>query len=255
MARRIYEELQQLVERQGGNMTYERAGAHGGVWTIVLHGRTREFLSNGAGFPELDRLYVPKVAEPAHYSHYTNELVSTAFEKLLTLLHGGTPAGTPAITANPPLAPNIPSIDLTALPIADAADYVSRVAASRHLPERNMEDLVKELLVRLGHSPSSIVFQVGHIDVLVRDGNGTPYLVVEVKRNLKSKPERDSALRQAFDYANRNGAPMVVITDADLYEIYDRRCGLDHASTLKAKFQVTRFQASDRQALELLRAT
>ncbi len=235
-------------------MWYEREGAPGGRWIVALQGRTREFISNGAGFPELDRLYVPRVAAPSHYSDYTNELLPEAADELMKLLHGSLSTAVPAVTAATSVVAAAPTIDPTALPIADAHDYLSRVAASRHLPERNMEDLVKELLVRLGHSPGSIVFQIGHIDVLVRDGKGTPYLVVEVKRNLKSKPERDSALRQAFDYASRNGAPLVVITDADLYEIYDRRSGLDHASMLKAKFQLTRFLASDRQALDLLRA-
>ena len=30
-----------------------------------------------------------------------------------------------------------------------------------------------------------------------------------------------------MDYADQTGAPMLVVTDADRYEIYDRRRGLD----------------------------
>jgi hypothetical protein len=97
------------------------------------------------------------------------------------------------------------------------------------------------------------VFQIGHIDVLVRGGDGKPRFAIEVKTNLRAKPDRDSALRQAFDYAGRNGAPMVVITDADAYEIYDRRAGLDHASMLRAKFRLTAFTEGDEAGLDMLR--
>jgi hypothetical protein len=69
-------------------MSYERTGAPGGRWIVALQGRTREFLSNGAGFPELDRLYVPNVNEPAHHRDYTNQLVSNAEAQLMKLLTG-----------------------------------------------------------------------------------------------------------------------------------------------------------------------
>jgi hypothetical protein len=253
MSRRIYEELQQIIEQAGGEMLYERAGAPGGKWTVTLRGHVREFLSNGAGFPELDRLYVPKGPEPAHYSDYTKQLVPDAANQLMKLLVVPAPVGPSTGATATGLASSCGSVDDAALPFPDAQDYLERVKASRDLPERNMEDLVKELFIRLGHSPSSIVFQVGHIDVSVRGRDGAPFLVAEVKRSLRSKPERDSALRQAFDYANKTGAPLVVITDADFYEIYDRRSGLDHVSMLKAKFQLTQLQQFDLTGFELLR--
>jgi hypothetical protein len=91
------------------------------------------------------------------------------------------------------------------------------------------------------------------VDVLVRSGDGKPSFVIEVKTTLRSKTDRDSALRQAFDYASRNGAPIVIITDADAYEIYDRRAGLDHASMLRAKFRLTAFREEDRGGLDFLK--
>ena len=87
----------------------------------------------------------------------------------------------------------------------------------------------------------------------VQDHTGRTAMVIEVKRSLGSAPQRDDALRKGFDYAGRNGARYVVITDADRFEIYDRTRGLDHASMLCAKFRLTDFRESDAAALDLLR--
>lgn len=227
---------------------------------VTLRGVTRVFPSNGAGFPPMDRLYVPKVREPAHYRDYSNDLIEGAKEKWLAMLSSGSSDTPPASLAKPhsvtpAFTTPAPAAEATIEPPFDgASEYLDRVRSSRGLPERNMEDLVKELLVRLGHAPETVVFQIGHIDVLVRGGDGKPRFVIEVKTTLRSKPDRESALRQAFDYASRNGAPIVVITDADAYEIYDRRAGLDHASMLRAKFRLTAFREADRTGLDLLRS-
>jgi len=255
MKRRPYEEIQSIVEQEGGQMNFEREGhGQGGAWVVTLRGKTTVFQSNGAGFPPMDRLYVPKVKEPSHYTHYSNDLIVGAREQWLAMLGSSSVGGQPLAFAGrngaAPLHPTEPTI---IPPFDGASEYLDRVKSSRGLPERNMEDLVKELLVRLGHAPSSVVFQIGHIDVLVRSGDGKPRFVIEVKTTLRSKPDRDSALRQAFDYASRNGAPLVVITDADAYEIYDRQVGLDHASMLRAKFQLTAFRETDVVGLEFLR--
>lgn len=55
------------------------------------------------------------------------------------------------------------------------------------------------------------------------------------------------------NYASRNGAPLVVITNADAYEIYDRRAGLDHTSMLQANFRLTAFRETDLLGFDLLR--
>lgn len=255
MKRRPYEELQTIVEEEGGQMVYEKAGhGQGGAWVVTLRGKTMVFPSNGAGFPPMDRLYVPKVKEPAHYRDYSNDLVVGARDKWLAMLGSASSEEPRVSTADRKAAAPIPPPKTTIIPPFDgASEYLERIKASRGLPERNMEDLVKELLVRLGHTPASVVFQIGHIDVLVRSGDGKPRFVIEVKTSLRSKPDRDSALRQAFDYANRNGAPLVVITDADAYEIYDRQAGLDHASMMRAKFQLTAFHETDGAGLDILR--
>jgi predicted type IV restriction endonuclease len=117
-----------------------------------------------------------------------------------------------------------------------------------------MEDLVKDLFLRLGHDAARVIFQVGRIDIAIRDAVGRSHMVVEVKRSLTASKDRDAALRQGFDYAARTGARFVVITDADAFEIYDRTAGLDHAGMLRGKFRLTAFRPEDATILDLLRA-
>jgi hypothetical protein len=255
MTRQKYEEIKSIVEQEGGQMVYEKAGhGHGGAWVVTLRGKTTVFQSNGAGFPPMDSLYVPKVKEPSNDRDYSYDLIVGARAKWLAMLGSASGEGQPPPIVERTAAASTHPTEATIVPPFDgASEYLERLKSSRGLPERNMEDLVKELLVRLGHTPASVVFQIGHIDVLVRSGDGKPRFVIEVKTTLRSKPDRDSALRQAFDYASRNGAPLVVITDADAYEIYDRQAGLDHASMLRAKFRLTAFHETDRAGLDILK--
>ena len=88
--RQPYQELIDLVKMHEGSMTYERAGAPGGIWTIRLRGRVREFESNGSGFPDLDQLYKLRAdgPNPSHWQAYSNELKADAWERLQSLLSG-----------------------------------------------------------------------------------------------------------------------------------------------------------------------
>ncbi len=56
-----------------------------------------------------------------------------------------------------------------------------------------------------------------------------------------------------MDYADQTGAPMLVVTDADRYEIYDRRRGLDFDTMLCGRFQLTQFEPAAGPVLDLLR--
>ncbi len=84
--RRAYEELRSAIESLGGSMSYVREGSQHGAWEITLGNRSGRFESNGAGFPDLDPLYVPKVAAPKHWSNYSTELVPDAIAILLSKL-------------------------------------------------------------------------------------------------------------------------------------------------------------------------
>lgn len=138
-------------------------------------------------------------------------------------------------------------------PIPNAESLLARIRQVQGLPERNMEDVVKAFLLQLGHAESAVAFQVGHVDVRVNDEHGKGRIVVEVKKSLRIEKVRQDALRKGFDYAGRVGAPLVVITDADTYEVYDRSRGMDYDSMLCGQFQLTRFNHADGTVLDLLR--
>jgi hypothetical protein len=74
--RRAYDALRTGIEERGGSMKFYTDEVPG-VWIVKLDGKMRMFESNDNGYPELDRLYVPKrgVTNPQHYSDYSYELV------------------------------------------------------------------------------------------------------------------------------------------------------------------------------------
>ena len=84
-----YDSVQELVERLGGTMGYQRAGYRHGAWIITI-GEQRAVLeaSGNRSFPELDTLYVARdgVQHPKHWDDYKNELVPDAEARLTALL-------------------------------------------------------------------------------------------------------------------------------------------------------------------------
>ena len=84
-----YQGLVDIVESLGGTMVHVRKGQPaGGRWIVSLKGYAdRSFDCDGkGGAPALDRLYVPKVADPKTYRDYTNTLLPTAQASLLAML-------------------------------------------------------------------------------------------------------------------------------------------------------------------------
>lgn len=162
----------------------------------------------------------------------------------------------PAIaTASPvrslPIPIQAPAFEIP--PVANAQSLLERIQHVQGLPERNMEDVVKAFLVSLGYPESSICFQIGHVDVRVNDGSGKAKMVVEVKRSLLIEKVWRDARRKGFDYATEVGAGLVIVTDADIYEVYDRNRGTDYESMLCGRFQLTKFTAADAALVDLLR--
>ena len=119
--------------------------------------------------------------------------------------------------------------------------------------ERDHEGAVKDFLVLLGHPPENIRFQRGRIDVRVTDSGGRPHVVCEVKRSLRRTADRDDALRKGHDYARKVSAPLVVITDADRYEVYDLKCGISYEDQLRGSFQITAWREEYAAIVDLLR--
>lgn len=84
---RAYGELRAIIERHGGTMVYQRAGYQFGAWVITLHGKTAVIASTGQhAFPQLDRLYVPKIVHPKTWDDYRDELLEDAEDHVLALL-------------------------------------------------------------------------------------------------------------------------------------------------------------------------
>ena len=137
--------------------------------------------------------------------------------------------------------------------IPDAESFINRIKSIVDQSERDKEDAVKELLVRLKHPPDRIFFQPGRVDLILKDSSGKSEFVFEVKKSIASASERAKAQRQAVDYANRTGAKIMVITDADRYDIYDRRRGWEFNSMFCGSFQLTKFDAASAPVLDLLR--
>lgn len=151
------------------------------------------------------------------------------------------------------ISPNIQSKNFDLPPIAEIQAYLDHLKASDGMPERQIEDLVKQFLLKLGHSPLTIQFQKGRIDISVHNESDKIVCVYEVKRSLASTPKKEEARRQANDYSCRVGARLFVITDADFFEIYDRKKGVDYDSMFCGGFQLTRYDSSKNHLLDLLR--
>ena len=84
---RVYAKLRAIIERHCGTMTYQRKGFKYGAWVIALDGKCATIKATGKGsFPQLDRLYVPKIVNLTRWEHTHNELLDDAEEHLLALL-------------------------------------------------------------------------------------------------------------------------------------------------------------------------
>lgn len=87
MSKRAYGLIRSIVERLGGSMTYERKGYRYGAWVIKIDENSVIIEASGnQSFPELDRLYVPRVPNPRHWDDYLDELVPGAEAQLLSML-------------------------------------------------------------------------------------------------------------------------------------------------------------------------
>ena len=84
--RRPYDLLRDPIEDRGGTMAHVREGHQWGAWIVTLNGKSRAFESNGRGYPELDRLYKPRVPNPEHYTDYERTLNPGAINILIAML-------------------------------------------------------------------------------------------------------------------------------------------------------------------------
>lgn len=191
------------------------------------------------------------VLKPEWRDHFTDAELENARRRLADMGYQApwdeTTAPAPTPSPEPAASP------YTLPPIPNTEALIARIRSLDGLPERNHEDVVKDLLIHLGHDVAAVVFQRGRIDLCLLDTKRDVAAVFEVKRSIATESERLGARRQAMDYATHDGAVIVVVTDGDRFEIYDRRKGFDYEAMLCAKFQLTRFRETDVPALDMLR--
>ncbi|MFW5652950.1 MAG: hypothetical protein ACOC0P_02800 [Planctomycetota bacterium] len=119
------------------------------------------------------------------------------------------------------------------------SDLLPQIRGAVDMPERHVEDLVKQILMRLGVPSQSVRFQVGRMDICVVDQQEQSLLVAEVKRSLTKRSTCDQARRQGFDYAMRSGSRHVLLTDARVFMLYDRSRGASYEDAFVGKAAIT----------------
>jgi hypothetical protein len=87
MSEQPYGLVRALVESLGGSMTYKKSGFRFGAWVITKGEKNKIIEACGnQSFPELDKLYKPKVKNPRNWDDYLNELQPDADFRLLILM-------------------------------------------------------------------------------------------------------------------------------------------------------------------------
>jgi hypothetical protein len=135
--------------------------------------------------------------------------------------------------------------------------YVAHVRELRDRGEEEKRQLVAQFFHEiLGYKRTRVRSEHEHNDVRVHDRRGNPWIVVEVKARLETERERRIARRQAFDYAHRHGMRYVVVSDSDLYEVFDRCAGqrLRYEEMFQGAFRISALRSRDSDLLALLAA-
>jgi hypothetical protein len=135
--------------------------------------------------------------------------------------------------------------------------YVAHVCELQNRGEEEKRQLVAQFFYEiLGYRRTRVRSEHEHNDVRVHDGRGNPWLVVEVKARLETQREQRIARRQGFDYAHRHGMRYVVISDGDLYELYDRLGGqrLRYDEMRQGAFRISALRLRDSDLLSVLAA-
>jgi hypothetical protein len=177
-----------------------------------------------------------------------SETVDAALRKELSNLNG-VGIGTAAAK---PIAPAIARHTVQVPPT-----YISLVRDFRDRGEEEKRQLVAQFFYEvLGYKRARVRSEHKHNDVRVHDRRDQPWLVVEVKPLLETERHRRAARRQGFDYAHRLGMRLVVISDGDFYEIFDRCAGqcLRYDEMRQGSFHLSALRLRDFDLVSLLAA-
>jgi hypothetical protein len=175
-------------------------------------------------------------------------IVDAAFREELARLNG-------AYTSNAEASRIAPTLARHDVQVPQA--FISLVREFRDRGEEEKRQLVAQFFYDvLGYRRTRVRSEHKHNDVRVHDRRDRPWLVVEVKPLLESNRDKRAALRQGFDYAHRIGMRLVVISDGDFYEIFDRCAGerLRYDEMRQGSFHLSALRPRDSDLLSLLAA-
>ena len=125
------------------------------------------------------------------------------------------------------------------LPVIEQVEHLRD--DDEHL-EREHEDVVVRLFEVLKYARGQeIRLQRGRVDVLITEtGESSPKYVIEVKRDWTLSRKDKKSVAQAYDYGQETGAPWIILTNGDLYILYDKRRGLSYEAQFVGEFTITR---------------
>jgi hypothetical protein len=137
--------------------------------------------------------------------------------------------------------------------LTNVIEQIKVLQADLNHLERDHEDVVASFFETLGYRRTKeIKFQRGRIDIRV-DVDGKPRFTIEVKSSWSIKCGDIAILNQAYSYANQVGSPYVIVTNGDLYCIYDRTKGLSYNDHLFASFKLTELNSEDLKIVDNLK--
>lgn len=120
--------------------------------------------------------------------------------------------------------------------------------------ERAHESLVEDFFCAVGYRKhQDIKYRQGRVDITIC-ADDKPVLLVEVKRDWDlSLYGGGHAVQQVYGYALDQGVRHVVVTNGDVYLLFDRLKGLSLDSNILGEFQLTALQEEDLEIIDRLR--
>lgn len=177
---------------------------------------------------------------------------SPDIETFLGIKAGGSKSEQVSIPSNIDKREDRGSSNNTILPdyLKPIADDISVLKKDPKHMERDHEHIVARFFELLGYkTPTEIKYQRGRIDIIILNGQ-TPYITIEVKKDWTLSNNNTKFINQAFNYANEVGSRYVILTNGDVYFLYDQMGGLSYNDKLLACFTLSNL---DKEGLEVIK--
>lgn len=131
---------------------------------------------------------------------------------------------------------------------------VQALRDEREHKERAHESLVEDFFHALGYlKHRDIKYRQGRVDITLQSG-GRPIAIVEVKASWDlSRYNGGEAIKQAYAYAHDQGVRYVVVTNGEIYMLFDRLKGLSWDTNILGECRLTSLQEDDIAVIDRLR--